>query len=218
MADMTAPTGQAPTMAPPVRTNDQILPRIRWVQTRYLKFSAKGTKREVFGMPIPYSLITANLREASYYQEYLANVTKHRRFLVGETGSAQDSPTPKPAKRTKKPKSTAQKARINILQYLIHLRMCKDFPTKMMKMFLLVENLRQQNPNNHEVHIKNAAVCSSLRSPKSKRTIESRAKRSSKIISLGHDSTLLASLHTVKSKTDIKSPTHYPCGIARTYE
>nr|GEV45160.1 hypothetical protein [Tanacetum cinerariifolium] len=54
------------------------------------------------------------------------------------------------------------------------------------------------------------AVCSRLRSPKSKCTIESRAKRSSKIISLGHDSTLLASSHTVKSKTDIKSPTHYP--------
>nr|GFB59081.1 hypothetical protein [Tanacetum cinerariifolium] len=74
MADMTAPTGQAPTMAPPVHTNDQILPRIRWVQTRYLKFSAKGTKRKVFRMPIPDSLITADLREASYYQEYLANV------------------------------------------------------------------------------------------------------------------------------------------------
>nr|GEZ25945.1 hypothetical protein [Tanacetum cinerariifolium] len=48
---------------------------------------------------------------------------------------------------------------------------------------------------------------------KSKHTIESRAKRSSKIISLGHDSTSLASSHTVKSKTDIKSPTHYPRGI-----
>nr|GEY23375.1 hypothetical protein [Tanacetum cinerariifolium] len=141
MADMTATTGQAPTMAPPVCTNDQILARIRWVQTGYLKFSAKGTKREVFGMPIPGNLITADLREASYYQEYLANVTKLRRFLVDETGSVQDSPTPKPAKRAKKPKLTAQKARINILQYLIHLRMCKDFPTKMMKMFLLVENL-----------------------------------------------------------------------------
>nr|GFA18127.1 hypothetical protein [Tanacetum cinerariifolium] len=155
MADMTGPTSQAPIMAPLVRINDQILPRIRWVQTGYLKFSAEGSKREVFGMPIPGSLITADLREASYYQEYLANVTKHRRFLVGETGSVQDSPTPKPAKHAKKPKSTAQKARINILQYLIHLRMCKDFPTKMMKMFLLVENLRQQNPNNHEVHIRN---------------------------------------------------------------
>nr|GFD48847.1 histone deacetylase 14 [Tanacetum cinerariifolium] len=84
MADMTAPTGQAPTMAPLIRTNDQILPRIRWVQTGYLKFSAKGTKREVFGMPILGSLITADLREASYYQEYLANVVKHRWFLAGE--------------------------------------------------------------------------------------------------------------------------------------
>nr|GEV19720.1 integrase, catalytic region, zinc finger, CCHC-type, peptidase aspartic, catalytic [Tanacetum cinerariifolium] len=126
-----------------------VLPEI-W----YLKFSAKGTKREVFGMPTPSSLITADIREASYYQEYQANVTKHRRFLAGETGSAQDSPAPKPAKPAMKPKPTAQKARINILQYLIHLRMCKDFPTKMMKMFLLIENLWQQNPNNHEVYIR----------------------------------------------------------------
>nr|GEW93542.1 retrovirus-related Pol polyprotein from transposon TNT 1-94 [Tanacetum cinerariifolium] len=65
---------------PPVCSNDQCLPRIRWVQTRYLKFSAKGTKREVFGMPIPGSLITADLQEFSYYQEYLANVVKHRWF------------------------------------------------------------------------------------------------------------------------------------------
>nr|GEY44453.1 hypothetical protein [Tanacetum cinerariifolium] len=47
--------------APPVRSNDKCLPRIRWVQTRYLKFSAKGTKKEVFGMPIPGSLITTDL-------------------------------------------------------------------------------------------------------------------------------------------------------------
>nr|GEX77228.1 hypothetical protein [Tanacetum cinerariifolium] len=189
MAVMTAPTGQAPTMAPPIRTNDQIMPRIRWVQTGYLKFSTKGTKREVFGMPIPGSLITADLREASYYKEYLANVVKHRWFLGGE-----------PAR---KPNPTAQKARINILQYLIHLRMCKDVPTKMMKMFLLVENLRQLNPNNHEVLIRNVAVCSSLRSPKSKPTIESRAKRSSKIISLEHYSIFLASSYTMKMKMEI---------------
>nr|GEV33175.1 hypothetical protein [Tanacetum cinerariifolium] len=43
------------------------------------------------------------------------------------------------------------------------------------------------------------AVCSSLRSHKSKRTIESKAKRSSKIISLGHYSILLASSHTGKN-------------------
>nr|GEY95741.1 hypothetical protein [Tanacetum cinerariifolium] len=52
MADMTAPFGQAPAVAPPVRTDEQIMPHIRWVQIGYLKFSAKGTKREVFGMPI----------------------------------------------------------------------------------------------------------------------------------------------------------------------
>nr|GEX96332.1 hypothetical protein [Tanacetum cinerariifolium] len=53
MADMTAPTSQALTMAPSVRTNDQILPRIRWVQTGYLKFSAKSTKREASGCLFP---------------------------------------------------------------------------------------------------------------------------------------------------------------------
>nr|GEW71968.1 hypothetical protein [Tanacetum cinerariifolium] len=137
MTDVTAPTGQAPTMAPPVRSNDQILPHIRWVQTGYLKFSAKGTKREVFEMPIPGSLITADLPEASYYQEYWANVVKHRWFLGGESA--------------RKSNPTAQKVQINTLQYLIHLRMCKDVSTKMMKMFLLVENLRRQNLDNREV-------------------------------------------------------------------
>nr|GEV04630.1 ribonuclease H-like domain-containing protein [Tanacetum cinerariifolium] len=83
MTDVTALTGQAPIMAPPVCSNDQSLPRIRWVQTGYLKFSAKGTKREVFGMPIPGSRITADLREASYNQEYLANVVKHSWLLGG---------------------------------------------------------------------------------------------------------------------------------------
>nr|GEW40740.1 retrovirus-related Pol polyprotein from transposon TNT 1-94 [Tanacetum cinerariifolium] len=76
----------------------------------YLKFSAKGTKREVFGMPIPGSLITADIQEASYYQEYLAKVAEHRRYLAGETGSDPDSPTLKPTKPAKKPKSTAPKA------------------------------------------------------------------------------------------------------------
>nr|GEY05384.1 myosin heavy chain-related protein [Tanacetum cinerariifolium] len=52
------------------------------------------------------------------------------------------------------------------------------------------------------VDIEKVAVCSSLRSPKSKRTIESGAKT----ISLGHDSTLLASSHTVKNPTSPPSP------------
>nr|GEW89364.1 retrovirus-related Pol polyprotein from transposon TNT 1-94 [Tanacetum cinerariifolium] len=76
----------------------------------YLKFSAKGTKREVFGMPNPGSLINTDIQEASYYQEYLENVAKHRRYLASETGSDLDSPAPKPTKPARKPKSTVPKA------------------------------------------------------------------------------------------------------------
>nr|GEV35631.1 retrovirus-related Pol polyprotein from transposon TNT 1-94 [Tanacetum cinerariifolium] len=75
----------------------------------YLKFSAKGMKREVFGMPIPGSLITAEIQEASYYQEYLAKVAQHRRYLAGETRGVQDPPAPKPTHPARKPKSTTTK-------------------------------------------------------------------------------------------------------------
>nr|GEX35056.1 hypothetical protein [Tanacetum cinerariifolium] len=34
MADVNAPSGQAPAMAPPVRTNEEIVPRNKWVQIR----------------------------------------------------------------------------------------------------------------------------------------------------------------------------------------
>nr|GEX21747.1 hypothetical protein [Tanacetum cinerariifolium] len=76
----------------------------------YLKFSAKGTKRGVFGMPIPGSLIIVDIHETSYYQEYLAKVAKHRRYLAGETGSDSDSPASKPTKTARMPKPTAPKA------------------------------------------------------------------------------------------------------------
>nr|GEV75782.1 E-beta-farnesene synthase [Tanacetum cinerariifolium] len=76
----------------------------------YLKFSAKGTKREVFGMPIPGNLITADIQGESYYQDYLAKVAKHQRYLAGETGSDPDSPAPKPTKTAKKSKPTMPKA------------------------------------------------------------------------------------------------------------
>nr|GEX82161.1 heat shock cognate 70 kDa protein 2-like [Tanacetum cinerariifolium] len=56
----------------------------------YLKFSAKGTKREIFGMPIPGRLITANIRAAPYYQEYQENVVKHR---WKPQSTAQKAPT-----------------------------------------------------------------------------------------------------------------------------
>ncbi|GJR09313.1 hypothetical protein Tco_0791965 [Tanacetum coccineum] len=73
----------------------------------YLKFSAKGTKREVFGMPIPNELITDDIRGADYYNAYLKKVAKHQRYLAGEEVSDPDSPAPKPAKSTK-PKITKQ--------------------------------------------------------------------------------------------------------------
>ncbi|GJZ67442.1 monodehydroascorbate reductase [Tanacetum coccineum] len=71
----------------------------------YLKFSAKGTKREVFGMPIPNELITDDIRGADYYAAYLQKVAKHQRYLAGKEVSDPDSPAPKPPKSTK-PKIT----------------------------------------------------------------------------------------------------------------
>nr|GEY22378.1 E-beta-farnesene synthase [Tanacetum cinerariifolium] len=76
----------------------------------YLKFSAKGTKREVFGMSIPNELITTDIQGEQYYKEYLDKVAKPQRYLVGEEGSDPDSPAPKPAKSTKKSKPSAPKA------------------------------------------------------------------------------------------------------------
>ncbi|GJZ29894.1 hypothetical protein Tco_0574941 [Tanacetum coccineum] len=186
MADVNAPVEQAPALAPPTRTDEQIVPRIRWVPIGksnyyldveksqsnpiykiafwdtisydrtdggykckldeqwfnltkdtlrdaiqitphkfhprpesplylpteepilgYLKFSAKGTKSEVFGMPIPNELIIDDIQGADYYDAYLKKVAKHHRYLAGEEVSDLDSPAPKPTKSTK-PKITKQ--------------------------------------------------------------------------------------------------------------
>ncbi|GJU43400.1 hypothetical protein Tco_1200666 [Tanacetum coccineum] len=50
----------------------------------YLKFSAKGTKREVLRMSIPNDLITDDIRGEQYYNDYLEKVAKHQRYLTGE--------------------------------------------------------------------------------------------------------------------------------------
>nr|GEX98783.1 hypothetical protein [Tanacetum cinerariifolium] len=76
----------------------------------YFKFSARGTKWEVFGMPISNELITADIQGEQYYKEYLEKVAKHQRYLSGEEGSDPVSPTPKPAKATKKSKPSVPKA------------------------------------------------------------------------------------------------------------
>nr|GFA36384.1 hypothetical protein [Tanacetum cinerariifolium] len=151
MADMIAPTGQAPTMAPhdtiqydktagyfrcqldeqwfvltkdtlrkalqitPVNINQAFIsPPTAEVLINFVNElgypNAKGTKREVFGMPISGSLITAEIREASYYQKYLAKVALHRRYLAGETGGVQDPPAPKPTQPVRKPNSKTTKA------------------------------------------------------------------------------------------------------------
>ncbi|GJZ60641.1 hypothetical protein Tco_0616457, partial [Tanacetum coccineum] len=73
----------------------------------YLKFSAKGTKREVFRMPIPNNLIIADIQGEQYYNAYLEKVVKHQRYLPGEEVSDPDSPAPKPTKAIK-PKATKQ--------------------------------------------------------------------------------------------------------------
>nr|GEX50717.1 copia protein [Tanacetum cinerariifolium] len=73
------------------------------------EFSAKGTKHEVFRMPIPNELITADIRGEQYYKEYLEKVAKHQRYLASEEGSDPDSPTPKPTKATKKSKPSTPK-------------------------------------------------------------------------------------------------------------
>ncbi|GJZ24359.1 hypothetical protein Tco_0561818 [Tanacetum coccineum] len=70
-------------------------------------FSVKGTKREVFGMPIPNDLIIDDIRGEQYYNAYLEKVAKHQRYLVGKEVSDPDSPAPKPAKATK-PKAAKQ--------------------------------------------------------------------------------------------------------------
>ncbi|GKB40211.1 hypothetical protein Tco_0885153, partial [Tanacetum coccineum] len=75
-----------------------------------LKFSAKWTKQEVFGMIIPNELINDVIRGADYYEAYLNKVTRHQRYLAGEEMSDPDSPAPKLAKPTiqTKPKPTKQ--------------------------------------------------------------------------------------------------------------
>ncbi|GJT31641.1 hypothetical protein Tco_0922060 [Tanacetum coccineum] len=75
----------------------------------YLKFSFKNTKRVRFGMAIPDTLISEEIRTTAYYSKYVAKVTKYQRYLAGEAVSDDDAPAPKPAKEattksTRKPK------------------------------------------------------------------------------------------------------------------
>nr|GEX06410.1 monodehydroascorbate reductase [Tanacetum cinerariifolium] len=71
----------------------------------YLKFSAKETKREVFRMPIPGSLITSDIQKASYYQEYLAkwpSIKDPRPSVSKLVSTKQPEPKSAPAKTQRK--------------------------------------------------------------------------------------------------------------------
>ncbi|GJT47149.1 retrovirus-related pol polyprotein from transposon TNT 1-94 [Tanacetum coccineum] len=70
-----------------------------------LKFVGKDG-REVYGMPIPNSLLTDAIKRAPYYGGYLAHVTEYQQHLDGEHGMAEEgsvpeSPAPKAPKVTK---------------------------------------------------------------------------------------------------------------------
>ncbi|GJW10796.1 E-beta-farnesene synthase [Tanacetum coccineum] len=86
--------------------------RKRRVATSYLipshlKFSAKGSKREVFGMTIPNELINNVIREEDYYDAYLEKVAKHQRYIAAK----KSKPAPaKPKEKKRKPVSESSEA------------------------------------------------------------------------------------------------------------
>ncbi|GJY40411.1 hypothetical protein Tco_0427681 [Tanacetum coccineum] len=72
----------------------------------YLKFSFKNTKRVRFGMAILDTLISKNIRSATYYPEYVVKVAKYQRYLARDVEKkrklAMDATeAPSPAKRLK---------------------------------------------------------------------------------------------------------------------
>ncbi|GJR01972.1 retrovirus-related pol polyprotein from transposon TNT 1-94 [Tanacetum coccineum] len=80
-----------------------------------LQSKHKFHRGQFFGMPILNDLITTNIRDGQYYNEYLEKVAKHQRYLAGEEGSDLDSLIPKLVKATKpeatkKSKPSAPKA------------------------------------------------------------------------------------------------------------
>ncbi|GJU23860.1 hypothetical protein Tco_1157202 [Tanacetum coccineum] len=73
----------------------------------HLKFSAKGSKREVFGMTIPNDLINEVIRGADYYDVYLEKVVTATKATEQPTVSKSKAKTSKPAPA--KPKEKKRK-------------------------------------------------------------------------------------------------------------
>nr|GEY24643.1 retrovirus-related Pol polyprotein from transposon TNT 1-94 [Tanacetum cinerariifolium] len=97
---------QARAIAPPTRTDDQILPSSNWYVGK--------DGREIFCMPIPDALLTDEIKGASYYGKYQEHVAKYQQHLDAKHGKAaeggatdsfkatKETPNePSPAKRSK---------------------------------------------------------------------------------------------------------------------
>jgi hypothetical protein len=69
-----------------------------------LKFVAKGTDQEMFGMDIPDALLTSNILDAPYYKNYLSKVAAFRKQ------STTKSTADKPASKKRKVVSTTEVA------------------------------------------------------------------------------------------------------------
>nr|GEW20787.1 hypothetical protein [Tanacetum cinerariifolium] len=72
MADANAPSGQAPEMAPPVHTDDQILPRIRWVPNGKSNCYLDLEKSQ--GNPI-YKIAVDLLKNTNFFRALTASST-----------------------------------------------------------------------------------------------------------------------------------------------
>nr|GFC40230.1 hypothetical protein [Tanacetum cinerariifolium] len=72
MADVNAPSGQAPEMAPPVRTDDQILPHIRWVPNGKSNCYLDLEKSQ--GNPI-YKITVDLLKNTNFFRAFTAAST-----------------------------------------------------------------------------------------------------------------------------------------------
>nr|GFC51864.1 hypothetical protein [Tanacetum cinerariifolium] len=72
MADVNAPSGQAPAIAPPVRTDDQILPRIRWVPNGKSNCYLDLEKSQ--DNPI-YKIVMDLLKNTNFFRAFTASST-----------------------------------------------------------------------------------------------------------------------------------------------
>ncbi|GJX39766.1 retrovirus-related pol polyprotein from transposon TNT 1-94 [Tanacetum coccineum] len=134
MADMNIPTNdvpaeQPPAIAPPIKTDDQILPSRKLGACRQKAFTASSTipsiyiqqfwdtirsvekdGREIFSMAIPDAFLTDEIKKAPFYSEYLEHVAKYQQYLDEDHGKAKEGGVPKSPKATKvtKPKIAKQ--------------------------------------------------------------------------------------------------------------